>query len=240
MPMFEPGAPGTQPRGLQILRLFGIPVYIEPAFLFLIAIVFMINGGSGDLVRIGLLCFVIFFSLLVHEFGHAIVSRIFGCDAIRIVLTGLGGYATHTPTTRGKSLLITLAGPSFGYALGFAAYFLYSFRHDLIAASPGGFRDLAGAHIPAAEDLLLMTAFINIFWSTFNLLPIHPMDGGQSLFHVLTYRLTDHRAMLYVTRLSMILCVPLAFYAFQIGWIFAAFILALLFLDNLRMAQALS
>jgi stage IV sporulation protein FB len=238
--MLNLGAPDNQPRGLLILRLFGIPVYIEPAFLFLIAIIFLINGGSGNLITIGLLCFVIFFSLLVHEFGHALVSRIFGCGGIRIALTGLGGYATHTPTTRGKSLLITLAGPAFGYVFGFVAFLLYQYRYAWVGAAPERIAEALGAHMPALGYLLGVTAFINLFWSTFNLLPIHPMDGGQSLFHALTYKISEHRAMLFVTRLSMFLCVPLAFLAFQSGWVFAAALLALLFLDNLRMAQALS
>lgn len=229
MAMFDPGAQGMQPRGWQVLRLFGIPVYVEPMFLALIAIIFFFYQGSMSSVSIGLLCFVGFFSLLTHEFGHALVSRLVGCDGIRIALTGFGGYATHTPTTRGKSLLITLAGPFFGYVLGFAALGLYLGGGPLLDIGPEG----------AMLDLLQMTWVINLFWSTFNMLPIHPMDGGQSLFHALTYWVRPEKAMLWVARFSMALCIPLGFFAYQTGQIFIAFFSLMFFMDNLRVSQAL-
>jgi Zn-dependent protease len=229
MAMFDPAAQGMQPRGLQVLRLFGIPVYIEPMFLALIAIIFFFYQDVMTPVSIGLFCFVILFSLLAHEFGHAIVSRLVGCDGIRIALTGFGGYATHTPTTRGKSLLITLAGPFFGYVLGFTALALDLKGGPLLEIGPEG----------AMLDLLRWTWWINLFWSTFNLLPIHPMDGGQSLFHALTYWLRPERAMLWVARLSMALCIPLGFLAYQSGYIFIAFFSLMFFMDNMKVSQAL-
>ncbi len=229
MAMFDPAAQGMQPRGWQFLRLFGIPVYVEPMFLALIAIIFFFYSGSMTPAAIGLFCFVILFSLLAHEFGHAIVSRLVGCDGIRIALTGFGGYATHTPTTRGKSLLIALAGPAFGYALGITTGLLYYFGGALHEIGPEG----------AMTNLLRSFFLINVFWSTFNLLPIHPMDGGQSLFHALSYWLRPERAMLWVARLSMALCIPLGFFAYQTGFIFIAMFSLMFFMDNLRVSQAL-
>lgn len=227
--MFDPSAPAYEPRGWQILRIFGIPVYVEPMFLAFIAIIAFINQGSMTPQQIGLLCFVILFSLLAHEFGHAITSRLVGCDGIRIALTGFGGYATHTPTTRGKSLLITLAGPFFGYVLGLTAAALFFSGGPVLEIGPEG-----GMYF-LLETLML----INIFWSTFNLLPIHPMDGGQSLFHALTYFIPDQRAMLWVARLSMLLCVPLGFFAVQFGQVFIAIFCLMFFIQNLQVAQAL-
>lgn len=228
--MFNPSAQAYEPRGWQILRLFGIPVYVEPMFLALIAIIFFVNQNTMSSVGIGLFCFVILFSLLAHEFGHAIVSRLVGCDGIRIALTGFGGYATHTPTTRGKSLLITLAGPFAGYLLALVTGVLYSIGGPVLNVGPEG----------VMSYLLSTFLWVNIFWSTFNLLPIHPMDGGQSLFHALTYWVRPERAMLWVARLSMMLCVPLGFFAYQTGLLFVAFFSLMFFMDNLRVSQSLS
>lgn len=227
--MFDPSAPAYEPRGWQILRLFGIPVYVEPMFLGLIAILFFINQDTMAPQQIGLFCFVVMFSVLAHEFGHALTSRLVGCEGIRIALTGFGGYATHTPTTRGKSLLITLAGPFFGYILGIAAALLYFNGGPLLEIGPDG----------VMAWLLSSLMVVNIFWSTFNLLPIHPMDGGQSLFHALSYFVPDQRAMLWVARLSMLLCVPLGFFAVQMGQVFIAIFCLMFFIQNLQVAQAL-
>lgn len=245
MPMFDPNSLGVKPRGWQILRLFGIPVYVEPAFLFLLGLIIFLYGygdGFANPASLGLLCFIVFFSLLTHEFGHAIVSRLVGCDGIRISLVGFGGYATHTPTTRGRSLAIVLAGPLFGYLLALFALGLIFGGEHLLELGPSAVVDRLVHHTPegAADFLLRNLFYLNLFWSTFNLLPIHPMDGGQSLFHALTYWLDPNRSMLWVCRLSMFLCIPLGILALALQFHFAAFFFVMFFMDNLRVSQALS
>lgn len=226
---FFQGTPNRdQPSGWKILNIFGIPVYMEPMFLAFMALIFFLySGDSVNVPRTGLLCFIIFISILVHELGHALVSKMVGCDSIRIALVMFGGYATHSPTTRGKSLVISLAGPAFGFTLGIAAlafYYLGAPRFEI------GRKD---ATIFVLETLIL----INFFWSFFNLIPIHPLDGGQALFHTLSHFVDANKAMLWVARLSILLCVGLIGLAVMFSQTFIAFFGLMFLVNNWRIAK---
>ncbi|MCH8333660.1 hypothetical protein IIC65_06980 [Candidatus Sumerlaeota bacterium] len=221
-----------QPPGWRILSIFGIPVYVEPSFFMFLGLIVLFSAGGGpiDLPAVGLFCFVIFFSILIHELGHALVSKKFGCDSIRIALIMFGGYATHTPTTRMKSVIISLAGPAFGLTFGLAA----------LAASVWGGPLLNLGSDGAMQALLASIIFINFFWTFFNLIPIYPLDGAQALFHGLTLRLAPNRAMVWVARLSMGLCIVLGLVAYQFGQVIVIAFFAFFFMDNLRILQALN
>ncbi len=229
MPVFRLTPDRDGPQGWRILTIGGIPVYVEPSFILFIGLITMLNADAGgiDVPRVGLICAVIFGSILVHELGHALSSKWFGLDNIRIALVMFGGYATHTPTTRGRSIVISLMGPFFGLLLAAAAFGLS--RTRLLDAGPEG----------AMEFVLGSLLLLNLFWSLFNLIPVHPMDGGQVLFHTLTYWLEPTRALRAVVRLSMVLCVVLGLLAYRVEPFIALFF-GLFFIDNWRVAQFLS
>jgi hypothetical protein len=115
---------------------------------------------------------VVFVSVLFHELGHALVGRLFGCDAA-IELYGMGGV-THLVRKRPVALtwyadlLISLAGPVFGLALGLGV-FLAGRRFPALHENP--------ALVKVVRDLL----WTNIGWSVLNLAPIVPYDGGLAL-----------------------------------------------------------
>lgn len=227
----DPYASGRT-SGWKILQVGGIPVYVEPSFLFFLLIIILFNasGEAFNAAQVGLLCFVIFVSILIHELGHALTARLVGCDGIRVALIMFGGYATHTPTTRGRSLGISLAGPAAGLLLGGAALLFYWFGGDLLYVGP------EGATLYLVQSLI----FINFFWTFFNLLPIHPMDGGRALFHGLTYFKSEQTSMLWVARLSMVLCVICGILAFQAGFTFMAFFFVMFFMNNWNVMRAAS
>lgn len=222
-----------RPAGWQILNFFGIPIYVEPSFFMFVGLIFLLQatGGPINVPEVGLFIFVIFFSILIHELGHALTAKMFGCDSIRIAMVMFGGYATHSHTTRGKSVVISLAGPSFGLALGGAATVLYLVGGErLLAIGPQG----------AMGFVLSVVIFINFFWSLFNLLPIYPLDGGQALMYGLSGVLhSEARAMLFVARLSMALCVLVAVISYQLGFVFVAIFCFFFFMNNMRIMQAL-
>ncbi len=231
MPIFKITPDRNRPDGWNLFSPFGIPVYIEPSFLFLIVLVFLMNArGSGgiNIPQVGLYCVIIFVSLLVHELGHALTARAVGCDSIRIALAMFGGYATHSPTTRGRSLLVILAGPAFGLVLGLLAL-MASTSSRIVNFGPE----------EAMPFVLYWLIRMNIFWTFFNLIPMHPLDGGQAFFHFLTYWIAPNRAMLFVSRLSMGLAVLVGILGYKMGLIFVPYFCLTFFMTNMQIAQAL-
>lgn len=216
-----------RPNGWKILELGGIPVYLEPSFLLFMGLIFLMNMGSDgiDVPAVGIFIVAIFISLVVHEFGHALTAKLSGCDRIIIALRMFGGYATHTPTTRGKSLLIVLMGPAFGFALFGIALLLSIF----LQAPPA-----------SVEHFLSTLIFINLFWSVFNLIPIYPMDGGQALYHTLTFWKYDETALVMTAKVSMVASVITGYFAYQFGFLFMGLFCIQFFVSNLQIVQAYS
>jgi Zn-dependent protease len=174
----------SRPPGWQILSVADIHFFVEPSFLIFIGIIMLVNlqglaaipsARSQAISEAGLFGFIIFFSLMAHEAGHALAARLFGYRDIYVSLVALGGRTLHPPATRGQSLLITLAGPAATLLLVGAAWGI-----------------LAGVHAPWMEqDVSRFIArnffWLNLAWAVFNLLPVFPMDGGRTLLYILTY-----------------------------------------------------
>ncbi|MFM8984505.1 MAG: site-2 protease family protein [Planctomycetia bacterium] len=133
---------------------------------------------------------VVFVSILVHEFGHALAYRFFGQGA-HVVLYHFGGLAipeawgrrTHLrPLQR---LLVSAAGPAAQLLLAAAVVFALKaagmavpFPLEDLGRRLGLFsgRDFSSPFTFAACEFLL---FVNIFWPLLNLVPVPPLDGGQ-------------------------------------------------------------
>lgn len=147
-------------------QALGFPVTVQPGFAILIG-VYMLFGLQAQRPLWASLSFaaVVFVSILVHELGHAVTARRFGMRVGGIYIHGLGGHVTHSRGPASRQLLVSLAGPAAGLALGVPLL--------LVAAvmDPG----------PVARVVLQQAIFVNVFWSLFNLLPMLPLDGGNAL-----------------------------------------------------------
>jgi Zn-dependent protease len=142
-------------------RVSGIPVRVEPIFFLVMGLLGWANGHTGVLIAVFMV--VGGGSILVHELGHATAQRSFGAKPA-ITLTGFGGYTVGPVQPRGKSLVVTLAGPGAGFlcaAVGVALSQVVTSNSDIVTT--------------ALDDLV----WVNIFWGVFNLLPILPLDGGH-------------------------------------------------------------
>jgi Zn-dependent protease len=108
-------------------------------------------------------------SILVHELGHAVVSRVFGY-APTIHLVGLGGLTNPNANETipwHRDVLLTLAGPLAGLTLG------------LLAGTIGyGIEKSAVPSGPLTYALFGLFA-ANLIWAILNLLPITSLDGGR-------------------------------------------------------------
>jgi Zn-dependent protease len=110
----------------------------------------------------------VFVSILVHEFGHVLMGRVFGTQG-QIVLYSFGGLAIGSSNLRNhwQRILVYLAGPGAGFVLWIVVAIL-----DMALVSPD------------SDNLLLrMTLaflwWINLAWGIVNLMPVYPLDGGQ-------------------------------------------------------------
>ncbi|MDQ4069245.1 MAG: site-2 protease family protein [Actinomycetota bacterium] len=142
-------------------RVGGIPVRVEPIFLVVMALLGWANGQTGVFIVVFMV--VGGLSILVHELGHATAQRSFGGQP-RITLTGFGGYTTGPVQPRGRSLVVTLAGPG----AGFLAAVLGVVLSQVVASE--------SEIVSRAFDILI---WVNVIWGVFNLLPILPLDGGH-------------------------------------------------------------
>jgi len=142
-------------------RVTGIPVRIEPVFFLVMGVLAFANGYTGALIPVFMV--VAGLSVLIHELGHATAHRSFGARP-NITLTGFGGVTMGPVHPRGRSLVVTLAGPGAGFVTAVVAFAL----SQVVPAD--------GSVVHAAlQDLI----WINVIWGVFNLLPILPLDGGH-------------------------------------------------------------
>lgn len=181
--------PNQTPYDLKF-QVFGIPVRVHPFFWVIAALFGMSIREPGALmIWVG----VVFVSVLVHELGHALTARYFGCDPW-ITLYGMGGLASYRPRFHEgwKHILILLAGPGAGFLLAtFVALAVALSGHLVVLHFPGTQGVLIGEgeslRNPRLFELVSFLLFVNIFWGIINLLPVYPLDGGQIARHVFGY-----------------------------------------------------
>lgn len=171
-------------------RLLGVPVRIHPMFW----IVALILGGSETPQRVAIWVAAVLISVLVHEFGHALLQRTYG-GSPSIVLYGFGGLAMAPGTIRSawRNITVALAGPFAGLALA-----------GLLAL---GLERVGTPQSPVAFDLVEDLLLINYFWSVINLAPIWPLDGGQVAREVLVAVLPPSRGVVASLVLSIVAAV---------------------------------
>lgn len=152
-------------------RLFDIPFHVRVEFWIGMALLGGLGGGFNDdraLARLAIWVVCGFLSIVVHELGHALAGRRYGA-APHVELYMMGGL-TFLPGARfdrWRGILVSLAGPAFGLGLWLLVHAL----NGILAGRTAG-----SFVIGQAFEFL---AYINLYWTLFNLLPILPLDGGQ-------------------------------------------------------------
>jgi Zn-dependent protease/predicted transcriptional regulator len=148
-----------------------------------------------------------FFSLLLHELGHALQARREGIPTRRITLWMLGGVAQSAGTfdTPGTEARVALAGPAVSAVLG-AGF--------VAAGRASGVPDAVAA-------VLEYLGWTNLLLLAFNLLPALPLDGGRvlraGLWRLRRSRLRATREAVLVSRVLSAALVALGVVAFLSG-----------------------
>ena len=164
-------------EGWQLFKIVGIPLRIQPTWLFAVAIFTTLfqprYAATIEPVALswGLALFttlLLFTSVLLHELGHALMAIREGVKVLSITLFHLGGIARvekECPTAMGN-LRIAAAGPlvSLTLALGM-----------LLGAAA------LATQQPQLTVLLTQVGLLNLMLGLFNLLPGLPLDGGLIL-----------------------------------------------------------
>ncbi len=168
-------------RSFRIARIAGIPVGISPWWLIIVALITwslgdgyfpsVVNNISPALsYTLGFVsALLLFLSILLHEFGHAIVARHHGIEVEEIDLWLLGGVSkmhdeAHDPD---DELRYALAGP------GVTAIIAIVFGAISLALPAS-----TSSVVRALVDYQLL---VNVLILGFNLLPAFPLDGGRVL-----------------------------------------------------------
>jgi len=138
------------------------------------------EGGTTPFLY-GVLSAVGFFgSILLHEFGHAVVAMRNGIGINGIQLWALGGMARmdREADSPGTELKVALAGPAVTLAIivvlavvGVGAVGWTEFREAAVQETR--------SNASALMALIAWLVTINSLILVFNLLPAYPMDGGR-------------------------------------------------------------
>lgn len=200
----------------------GFPVRISPFFWVIAAFIGWVDHNLGlTAARIG--CVAL--SILVHELGHAWSARAFGAHGGRIVLHGLGGYATHQGRLgKWQNIAMIAAGPGAGFLLAGAAFL--SWR-------------IPGARLPGeiGANVTYFLIWINLVWSIFNLIPIYPMDGGQISMNLLRI-FKGYSGELWSLRISIGCGIALITLALISGEIFLLILVGMMVWENVQLLSA--
>ncbi|HYZ29285.1 MAG TPA: site-2 protease family protein [Thermoleophilaceae bacterium] len=193
----------------------GIRIGVDPSWFFVLFLyIWLLSSGYKDtfgpnqdnkafaLAVVSALLF--FFSVVLHELGHAVVARRNGIAITSISLWMFGGMADlrSDPRTPGAEFRISAAGPAVTFlvivaalAAGFALYGGDEFRDGLALQSKSN---------PAGGAVVLgWFANVNAFVLVVNLLPALPLDGGRILRAFIWWRTGDrNRATRVAARLG--------------------------------------
>jgi Zn-dependent protease len=157
---------------------FGIPIYVDISFAFLL-FVFLMDGGT---LVVGVTqAILLALSVTMHELGHSLTARAFGYRTTDITISLLGGCASliALPRRAWQELLTAVAGPLVSFVLSAASFLA-------LCVFPIGNSWLA-------YSLYYMT-YLNLMLGGFNLLPGFPMDGGRIFRSVLRAFLSRPKA----------------------------------------------
>jgi Zn-dependent protease/CBS domain-containing protein len=176
---------------LTVARVAGTAVRIHVTFLlFLVWIwyAYYRQGGAPAAWEGVIFVSLLFFCVLLHEFGHVLAARYFGIKTPDITLWPFGGIASleRIPEKPSQEFAVAIAGPLVNVVIA-AGLILY------LGTTSMDVQTLAKIEDPAAS-MAVKLAGANIFLVLFNLIPAFPMDGGRVLRALLATRFSFGRA----------------------------------------------
>ncbi len=166
-------------------RVAGIDVFVHATFLLIVLWVgfggWLQDGSLQAALASVAFLLALFFTVLLHEFGHALVARRYGIKTRDVTLWPIGGVARleRMPDDPRQELAVALAGPLVSAGIA-AALFVWLG----LTGQSGPISGLSLTGVSFLERLMLA----NVILAIFNILPAFPMDGGRVLRALLALR----------------------------------------------------
>ncbi len=199
----------------------GIPFRISRAWNIFILVIGLFGalqfGWTGFLLSVAAIILIYFF-VGVHEYGHAITAKYMDvhCDHITLYpMSGVASIDIRHDNPR-KEWWVTLNGPLTNVVWCLIFWTITS----MISYAP----DLANSFIGL---VILFCLRVNLMLLIFNLIPVHPMDGGR-LFRSgiqLLWGVPPMKAAKITMVVSIITACIGSIIAFQLGYTIVAFML---------------
>lgn len=197
--------------GFSLGRYFGVTVRMSVWFFALIFILcWRLPLSLGVWVSL-----ILFLSILLHEFAHVFGARATGGHGDEVLLWPLGGLAFVSPAGNFRSeFWTTAAGPLSNLVLCLvslpavlSAGVFWDSLHPIMLPPV----DLNLTQIPTFLNGFFVLVFaLNLKLFVLNLLPIHPLDGGQLAFSIAKLHWDRSTARIGSLFLGMVVCLILA------------------------------
>lgn len=184
-------------------KVFGVMVRIE-ATMFILAAFFVaqgfITGGLTGALNAGTFAVLLFFSIYLHEMGHAFAGSLFKIKTLDVTLTFFGGYARllGSPRTPFQQVVVSFGGPAANLLIAGALYWY-------------------AANTPDVSRIVVNLAYANLFLGIFNLLPGFPLDGGKIAAATLSNFMSSSRARVITGYIGIGVGILVIIWGFQSG-----------------------
>jgi len=192
----------TSRGSIQLARIFGIRVGVSRSWFFVLLFLIIIlseyfhevlHGSTSTAYAVAVAGALGYFgSLILHELGHALVSRRLGIAILGIDLWFFGGMAkpAREPETASEEFKVAMAGPAVTLALVVACA-----TTIVLVASGSHFTNAVLAREGFTTTPLLALLgwflFVNTLLLLFNLVPAFPLDGGRIARAAIWWRTGD-------------------------------------------------
>ncbi len=162
---------GQTPRW-RIMKLGEANVYVRPTLLVMAALLVLVFSpqftalhDQNGILLATIFVVVLYLSILLHEFGHMAVARLFGFNVPTIELHLMGGHTVIEGRSKyaSQEFLIAIIGPLVSAALGTSLLL----THTMMTGFWG--------------TLFWSVGVINVFLAIFNTFPSPPLDGGRMI-----------------------------------------------------------
>ena len=186
----------------------GVPIRLHFTFILLLIFLVVVGlGGNQSPVNYTIFVLALIVSMLLHEFGHAFVSSLYGIRTLEIVMFPIGGVAQlERPAKPSEEFWISLTGPVVNLVIAGAILTVFYTQHRAF--------NFFALDQPVDANLADRIALANLILAAFNLLPAFPMDGGRMLRALLSRIRSEYEATRVAAWSGRMLAIGMGLYGF--------------------------